>query len=119
MKALGYSKALVCLAVLLSALAVVLWSSPLVAADADAGKALFERRCVICHGASGAGDGPMGKMLKPPPPDLSNANHMSQKSDAELTATIKDGKNKMPAYGDKLSASEIQQVVAFIRSIAK
>jgi mono/diheme cytochrome c family protein len=119
MKALGSKRVLVCMAVVLSALALVVWTSPLSAADADAGGAIFKKRCVVCHGATGAGEGPMGKMLRPPPPDLSDANRMSHESDEHLTKIITEGKNKMPAYGDKLSASEIQDVLAYIRTLAK
>jgi len=30
-------------------------------------KQLYEKSCNTCHGPSGKGDGPAGKMLKPPP----------------------------------------------------
>ena len=34
--------------------------------DAGKGKAIFQAKCVTCHGAEGKGDGPLGKKLKPP-----------------------------------------------------
>jgi mono/diheme cytochrome c family protein len=34
------------------------------------GKDTYERLCVECHGAKGAGDGPFGAELKPTPADL-------------------------------------------------
>ncbi|MBI5209879.1 MAG: cytochrome c [Elusimicrobia bacterium] len=39
----------------------------------DEGRALFERQCASCHGASGKGDGPAAGTLKPPPRDLTSA----------------------------------------------
>ena len=40
-------------------------------------------------------------------------------SDADLIAVIAEGKNKMPAYENKLSAAQIKEIVAFIRSLPK
>lgn len=39
------------------------------AQDMD-GAALYERYCASCHGLSGIGDGPVGEMLRSPPPSL-------------------------------------------------
>ncbi len=35
------------------------------AADVERGKAIYNERCVSCHGATGAGDGPVGAALPP------------------------------------------------------
>lgn len=40
-------------------------------------------------------------------------------SDAELTDTITNGKNKMPAYGKSLTAEAIKGLVAHIRTLKK
>lgn len=40
-------------------------------------------------------------------------------SDAELTDTITNGKNKMPAYGKSLEAEDIKGLVAHIRTLKK
>jgi mono/diheme cytochrome c family protein len=40
-------------------------------------------------------------------------------SDAELTDTITNGKNKMPAYGKSLKAEDIKGLVAHIRTLKK
>jgi mono/diheme cytochrome c family protein len=39
-------------------------------------------------------------------------------TDDQLVAIISNGKPPMPAYGKTLAAGDIQQLVAFIRSIA-
>jgi mono/diheme cytochrome c family protein len=36
----------------------------------EKGKASFAKYCASCHGATGAGDGPASKALKPPPKNL-------------------------------------------------
>ena len=41
-------------------------------ADPDnGGKEIYEDRCIICHGPSGKGDGPVGEMFSTRPSDLS------------------------------------------------
>lgn len=61
----------------------------------------------------------MGKMLKPPPPDLSDADRMAERSDEELVEVITEGTGSMPAYDGRLSEGEIENVVAFIRTLAE
>ena len=40
------------------------------AEDLDIGKSEFQSSCASCHGADGKGKGPVGELLKIPPPDL-------------------------------------------------
>ena len=92
-------------------------------ARADDGKALFEKNCQACHGTSGKGDGPAGKMLKPPPGDLATV--LKGKSDADIAKVIKEGGKavgksaSMPAYGSRMSDAQIQDVVQYIKSLGK
>ena len=83
---------------------------------ADDGATLFKAKCAMCHGADGKGDSPMGKKLNVR--DLGSADVQKQ-SDAELTTIIEKGKNKMPAFGGKLSAEQITTLVAHIRNFGK
>jgi cytochrome c6 len=76
----------------------------------------FKAKCAMCHGADGSGQTAMGKNMGLK--DLGSA-EIQKQSDAELTATITNGKGKMPAYGSKLSADEIAGVVKFIRTLKK
>ena len=48
-------------------LAFVAMPSVASAADAAAGKVIFDANCSSCHGVSGKGDGPVGAALNPPP----------------------------------------------------
>jgi mono/diheme cytochrome c family protein len=76
----------------------------------------YKARCAMCHGPDGKGDTAMGKKfgLK----DLGSAEVQGQ-SDADLGTTITKGKDKMPAYGDKLSKEQIDGLVKYIRSLKK
>ena len=40
-------------------------------------------------------------------------------SDAELTDTVTNGKNKMPKYGASLKPEDIKGLVAYIRTLKK
>ncbi|MFN8423270.1 MAG: cytochrome c [Anaerolineae bacterium] len=46
---------------------------PAFAADVENGARLFEAHCERCHGAGGAGDGPLAPGLSPRPPDWTRA----------------------------------------------
>ena len=101
-----------CTALLLMALTLVI-SAP---AQAQDGASLFKSKCAMCHGPDGGGDTPTGKAMKVR--DLRSADVQKQ-TDAELTGIITNGKNKMPAYKDKLDAAQIKQLVGFVRDLAK
>jgi mono/diheme cytochrome c family protein len=84
-------------------------------------KQAYEKNCVPCHGAGGKGDGPAGKMLKPPPQDFAAA--LKGKSDADIAKIIKEGGKAvgkaatMPAYSAKLSDDQIKGVVDYIKGL--
>jgi cytochrome c6 len=76
----------------------------------------FKGKCAMCHGADGTGSTATGKALKVR--DLASPDVQAQ-TDAQLTAIVTDGKNKMPAYKGKLTDAQIKDLVAYIRSLAK
>ena len=82
----------------------------------DDGQSLFKSKCVTCHGADGSGNTTMGKQLKVR--DLRSADVLKQ-TDVQLTGIIKNGKGKMPAFGKSLNDGQINQLVAFIRTLRK
>lgn len=49
---------------------------------------LFEAQCAGCHGASGHGDGPLGRRLDPAPADFHDARRMDQRSLYALYNTV-------------------------------
>jgi DMSO reductase family type II enzyme heme b subunit len=40
--------------------------------DANAGKAVYERKCLLCHGEKGDGKGPAAELLRPAPRDFTS-----------------------------------------------
>ena len=83
-------------------------SSQAVAQDAAA---TYKAKCAMCHGADGKG-GKMGTR------DFASA-EVKAETDAQLTDIITKGKGKMPAYSGKLKDTEIKDLVAYIRTLAK
>ena len=97
-------------------IAVVLLSSVTITAAQGAGKNIFTSKCSICHGPDGSGKTSMGKALNIA--DL-HSEAVQKTSDADLRSIISNGKNKMPAFKGKLTDAQIDDVIAYIRSLAK
>jgi mono/diheme cytochrome c family protein len=92
-------------------------------ASIENGAALFKRHCVMCHGATGLGDGPAAKTLKGKLPSLADKIVMSKLTDAQIHETITTGKKtevgNMPALGKRLKPEEITDIVNYARTLAK
>ena len=85
------------------------------AADADAGKAVFTKKCRTCHGAEGQGNPGMAKVLKVEIKHLGSAD-VQGKTDDDLKKIITEGVGKMkPVKG--LSADDVTNIIAFVRTI--
>jgi mono/diheme cytochrome c family protein len=95
------------------ATAIILWGTALAAQDAAAN---YKAKCSACHGADAKGDTPVGKKMGIK--DLASP-EVQKMSDAELTAVIADGKDKMPSYKKSLKPEQIKELVGYVRSIAK
>ncbi|MEO6965225.1 MAG: cytochrome c [Acidobacteriaceae bacterium] len=80
------------------------------------GADIYKAKCQMCHGADGSGNTPAGKAMKAHPFDSPDVIKMS---DSELIAVVKDGKERMPAFGEKLTDAQIKNVVAYIRTLQK
>lgn len=91
---------------------------PMSAASVAAGEKAFQANCVACHGASGRGDGPMAQILNPPPADLT-ASHVDTHTDGDIYGWVKNGYpgSAMPGFSDKLSETEMWQLVNYVRSL--
>jgi cytochrome c6 len=103
------------LAVML-AFVVALVLSSAARAQGNGEKLYNANKCASCHGPDGSATVPAGKALKAR--DFHSPEVKGQ-SDAELTAVITTGKNKMPAYGKQLKPAEIAELVAYTRALGK
>jgi mono/diheme cytochrome c family protein len=74
--------------------------------------------CNMCHGADGWGKGHSGLMLQPPPANFHEPRRLFNRSETKLRAALKHGVygSAMPQWIDRLSDSEINHVVAYLRS---
>jgi mono/diheme cytochrome c family protein len=86
-----------------------------VQAQDDAAK-IFKTNCVLCHSANGSGDTTAGKALKAK--DL-RSSEVQKETSAALIEVISKGKEKMPAFADKLQPEDIKKLVAYVRELAK
>ena len=77
---------------------------------------LYKSKCQMCHAADGSSNTPAGQKMKARP---FNSPDVMKESDAELTAIIKKGKNKMPASEGKLTDAQITDLVAYIHTLQK
>jgi cytochrome c oxidase cbb3-type subunit 3 len=71
----------------------------------------WSTQCNQCHGPLGKGDGPTGPMVGAQ--DLTRADWQDRTKDAELAASIRNGKGKMPKFD--LSDAVIEALVKRIR----
>ena len=81
----------------------------------EAGKIVFEKNCIGCHGKNGEGLGAMSKL-----PNFTDAKAMMGRSDKDLFDKItKGGKGTgMPAWGFLISEKDRWNLVAYIRALA-
>lgn len=71
----------------------------------------WAKQCMNCHGKRGRGDGPQSMMVKAK--DLSIPEWQDSVTDEQLAKSIREGKDKMPAFN--LPDSVIQGLVEQIR----
>ncbi len=80
------------------------------------GKKSFDELCAGCHGPDGKAQTDMGKQLGAA--DLTSSD-VQQMSDSAILKQIKNGKGKMPAFGDKVSGDEARAIAAYVKTLGK
>jgi DMSO reductase family type II enzyme heme b subunit len=93
--------------------------------DASAGKAVYERKCMLCHGEKGDGKGPAAERLDPRPRDFTSAIYKIRTtastipSDQDLFTVITNGMpgTSMPAWA-VLPEKDRWNLVAYVKSFA-
>ncbi len=93
--------------------------------NAENGKGLFTKYCVSCHGPSGKGDAPAAAALNPKPKDLTDKAYMTGLKDDYLFTLVQKGgaavgkSPLIPPFGSQMKDTEIRDLIAFVRSLAK
>lgn len=70
------------------------------------GKEVFQQKCIACHGSDGTAGIGGAANLKTLPFDS-----------VVITQTIVKGKNAMPSFATILTATEVQEVTAYIKTL--
>ncbi|MDP6389854.1 MAG: c-type cytochrome, partial [Alphaproteobacteria bacterium] len=116
--------------ILAGAATLALAAGPLAAqtGDAERGKAVYAKRCVLCHGIEGDADSPAAERLVPPPRDFTEGQYKFKTTafdedfpnDRDLFRMIRDGMpgTAMPGWSDMLSEQSISDLVAYIKTFA-
>ena len=78
---------------------------------------LYAERCMNCHGAGGAGDGPLAAALPVRPPDFRET--VRTKSNSAIRRAISQGAGVMPAFDPALRPSEINDMLQMVRFLSR
>lgn len=88
--------------------------------NVNAGAKIYQQQCAQCHGASGMGDGDVGKTLNPSPALLAHMVQRPGSVDGYLLWSISEGGKRfdtgMPAFIGKLNRDNIWKVILYMRS---
>lgn len=90
---------------------------PDLAMAVNVGKPLYQANCSLCHGETGAGEGPAGASFDPKPTHLAKG-AVTTDPDGKLFLALKNGKGKMPPM-KRMTDEEMWQVIAYVRTLAK
>jgi mono/diheme cytochrome c family protein len=94
-------------------------------ADTRTGRELYAAACASCHGATGTGAALSQVGFSDPIPDFTDCVTASRETSQDWAAVVHGGgpvrafSHRMPAFGEALSAEQIDRVVAYVRSLCR
>lgn len=90
--------------------------APVITPDPTRGAPLYAQHCSVCHGDTGAGDGPAGVGLTPPPANLRDAARLDHLSLYAIYNTLGMGVEgtDMPAFADQLDDRQRWDLATYI-----
>lgn len=89
------------------------------ASPSERGRSIFMRNCSGCHGVDGRGAGRGAPVVEPPPRNLTDPAFHAQRTDEQLVFVLRNGKGNMPPFGFILSDQQLQDVLAYLRTLPK
>jgi high-affinity iron transporter len=94
--------------------------APIITPDATRGAPLYAQHCSVCHGDTGAGDGPAGVGLTPPPANLRDTARVDHLSLYAIYSTLGLGVEgtDMPAFADQLDDRQRWDLATYIASFS-
>ncbi|QGW79853.1 c-type cytochrome [Pseudomonas alkylphenolica] len=92
--------------------------APVITPDPSRGAPLYAQHCSVCHGDSGAGDGPAGVGLQPPPANLRSSERLARLSLYDLYNTLGQGieGTDMPSFADQLDERQRWDLATYVAS---
>ncbi|MBI3790886.1 MAG: cytochrome c [Gemmatimonadetes bacterium] len=90
---------------------------PFSAQDAD-GKALYLKNCKQCHGVTGEPT-KTAKRQYEKIASLNDAEFMKQLTTKVMLDVVRKGKGEMKGFADKMTAAEMEAVVAYTQTLSK
>jgi mono/diheme cytochrome c family protein len=78
---------------------------------------LYAKQCASCHGKDGSAKTIKGKLKHAR--NLADPDWQGRVSDERIFNSIMNGKEKMPAYGKKLSQEQIEALATYVRALKK
>ena len=90
--------------------------APIITPDPARGAPLYAQNCAVCHGATGAGDGPAGVGLEPPPANLQDRARQDRLSLYAIYSTLGQGieGTDMPSFADQLDERQRWDLATYI-----
>jgi mono/diheme cytochrome c family protein len=120
--------AILLLVFLLPATSFAALPDPVLKDKLEAGKKVYFKRCVWCHGVEGGGDGPSADRLFTRPRNFIQGTFKIRTTDsgelpldANLIKTVTNGLpgSAMPAWGEFLKKEEIEAVIQFVKTLVQ
>jgi mono/diheme cytochrome c family protein len=74
--------------------------------------------CARCHGVNGNGRDNSGSPLPDAGFDFTDSRKANKKKDADWVKITLEGKEKMPAFKDKMSPDDVQKMIPIIRKFS-
>ncbi|HXU09678.1 MAG TPA: cytochrome c, partial [Blastocatellia bacterium] len=79
------------------------------------GQQVFNNYCAVCHGATGAGDGPL--IPKYPNPPAYATDKSKALADGNMFHVITLGRNNMPSHAAQVSVDDRWKLILYIRKL--
>ncbi|MGF6164536.1 high-affinity iron transporter [Pseudomonas sp. 2725] len=94
--------------------------APVITPDPVRGAPLYAQHCSVCHGDTGAGDGPAGVGMTPPPSNLRDTTRLDRLSLYAVYSTLGLGveETDMPAFADQLDDRQRWDLATYIASFS-
>ena len=94
--------------------------APVITPDPTRGAPLYAQHCSVCHGEAGAGDGPAGVGMTPPPANLRDAGRLDRLSLYAIYNTLGLGVEgtDMPSFADQLDERQRWDLATYIAGLS-